>query len=164
MLFKKLIRGHPVKRGPSQVVLVAKNPPADAGDVGSIPGPGRSPGGGHGNPLQYCSLENRKDKGAHQAPVYRVAKSWTRLKQLGMHAARENIQEIEFIKNSKYVICTESRNSKRSSQWAHFRRKKNSLHRVRFNFQYSTRLHYVINDYSRIVLRIFPRDKGQTKS
>ena len=124
MLFKKLIRGHPVKRGPSQVVLVAKNPPANAGDVGSIPGPGRSPGGGHGNPLQYCSLENRMDKGAHRAPAYRVAKSWTRLKQLGMHAARENIQEIEFIKNSKYVICIESRNSKRSSSVGSLQEKK----------------------------------------
>ena len=41
---------------------------------------------------------------------------------------------------------------------------KNSLYWVRFRFQYSTRLHYIINDYSRIVLRIFPRDKGQTKS
>ena len=37
---------------------VVKNPPASAGDVGSIPGLGRSPGGGHGNPLQYSCLEN----------------------------------------------------------------------------------------------------------
>ena len=45
----------------SQVVLVVKNPPANAGnikDVGLIPGSGRSPGGGHGNPLQYSCLEN----------------------------------------------------------------------------------------------------------
>ena len=41
---------------------------------------------------------------------------------------------------------------------------KNSPHYVRFSFQYSTRLHYIINDYSTIILRIFPRDKGQTKS
>ena len=44
----------------SQVVLVVKNPPARAGDVrdmGSIPGSGRSPGGGHGNPLQHSCLE-----------------------------------------------------------------------------------------------------------
>ena len=38
----------------------------DAGDVGSIPGSGRSPGGGNGNPLQYSSLENDMDKGAWQ--------------------------------------------------------------------------------------------------
>ena len=47
--------------GASHVVLVVKNLPANAGDirdVGSIPRLGRSPGGGHGNPLQYCCLEN----------------------------------------------------------------------------------------------------------
>ena len=53
----------------SQVALVVKNLPASAGDirdVGSIPGWGRSPGGGHGNPLQYSCLENPMDKGAWQ--------------------------------------------------------------------------------------------------
>ena len=47
--------------GASQVVLLVKNPPANAGNVrdsGSIPGLGRLPGGGHGNPLQYSCLEN----------------------------------------------------------------------------------------------------------
>ena len=47
--------------GASQVVVVVKDLPASAGDVrdaGSIPGSGRSPGGGHGNPLQYSCLEN----------------------------------------------------------------------------------------------------------
>ena len=53
-----------------------------AGDVGSIPGSGRSPGRGHGNPLQYCCLENPMDRGAWQATVHRVAKSQARLKQL----------------------------------------------------------------------------------
>ena len=51
----------------SQVVLVVKNPPANAGDVrdvGLIPGWGRSPGEGHGNPLQYSCLENPMDRGA----------------------------------------------------------------------------------------------------
>ena len=54
----------------SQVVLMVKNPPANAGDLrdmGSIPGSGRSPGGGHGNPLKYSSLENPMDRGAWQA-------------------------------------------------------------------------------------------------
>ena len=49
----------------SQVALAVKNPPANAGDirdVGLIPGPGRSPGGGHGNPLQYSCLENPMDR------------------------------------------------------------------------------------------------------
>ena len=54
-------------------------------DTGSIPRSGRSPGGRHGNPLQYSCLENPRDRGAWQATVYRVTKSWTGLKQLSMH-------------------------------------------------------------------------------
>ena len=71
----------------SQVVLVVKNPPAnvgDVGDVGSIPGSGRSPGGGHGNPLQYSCLENLMDR-TRQAKIHRVTKSQTLLKQLSTH-------------------------------------------------------------------------------
>ena len=45
-------------------------------DAGSIPGSGRSPGGGHGNPLQYFCLENAMDWGAWKAIVHRLAKSW----------------------------------------------------------------------------------------
>ena len=51
----------------------------NAGDLGSIPGLGRSPGEGNGNPLQYSCLENPMDRGAWWATVHRVAKSWTRL-------------------------------------------------------------------------------------
>ena len=72
----------------SQVALVVKNPSADAGDLraaGSIPGLGRSPGRGHGNSLQYSCLENPMDRGAWRAPVHRVTKSRTQLKQLSMH-------------------------------------------------------------------------------
>ena len=47
----------------------------DAGDSGSIPGLGRSPGGGHGNPLQYSCLRNLTDRGASRATVHRVAES-----------------------------------------------------------------------------------------
>ena len=60
----------------SQVLLMAKNPPADAGDirdVGSLPGSGRSPGEGHSNPLQYSCLENPTDRGAWWATVHGVA-------------------------------------------------------------------------------------------
>ena len=59
---------------------MVKNPAANEGDVrdaGSIPGWGRSPGGGHGNPLQYSCLENPMDRGAWQATVHKVAQSWT---------------------------------------------------------------------------------------
>ena len=63
----------------SQVALVVKNLLANAGDPGSIPGWGRSPGEGNGNPLQYSCLENSMDGGAWWATVHGVAKSWTRL-------------------------------------------------------------------------------------
>ena len=56
---------------------VVKNPPANAGDAGSIPGSGRSPGGGNGNPLQCSCLENSMDRGAWQATVHGVTKSQT---------------------------------------------------------------------------------------
>ena len=53
---------------------VVKNPPADAGDSGSIPDLGRSPGEGNGNRLQYSRLENPMDRGAQQATVHGVTK------------------------------------------------------------------------------------------
>ena len=54
-----------------------KESACNAGDLGLIPGLGRSPGGGHGNPLQYFCLENPMDRGAWQAMVHRVAQSQT---------------------------------------------------------------------------------------
>ena len=69
--------------------LVGKNPLPNADDVehaGSIPGSGRSPGGGHGSPLQCSCLENSMDRGAWWTTVHRVAKSWTQLKWLTLHA------------------------------------------------------------------------------
>ena len=68
--------------GASQLAPVVKNSPAHAGDtrdVGSIPGLGRSPGGGHGNPLQFACLESPMDRGAWWAAVQGVTKSRTRL-------------------------------------------------------------------------------------
>ena len=73
-------------RLPSPVFLGFPSGSADeesacnAGDLGSIPGLGRSPAGGHGNPLQYSCLENLMDRGTWQATVHGIAKSWTRLK------------------------------------------------------------------------------------
>ena len=69
--------------GTSEVVLGIKNMTANAGDIreaGSVPGLGRSSGGGCVNPLQYPCLENPMDRGAWLDTVYRVTKSWTRLK------------------------------------------------------------------------------------
>ena len=73
----------------TEVSLVVKSPPANTGDVrdmGLIPGLGRSPGGRHGNPLQCSCQENSTDRGAWWAAVHRIAKSWTQLKRLSMHA------------------------------------------------------------------------------
>ena len=61
---------------------MVKNPPANAGDLtdtSSIPGSGSSPGEGNGSLLQYSCLENPMDRGAWQATVHGVAKSWTQL-------------------------------------------------------------------------------------
>ena len=70
------------------MVLVVKTLSANTGDMrdeDSIPGSGRSPGGGHGNPLQYSCLENSMNREAWWDTVHRVTKSWTQLKQLSAH-------------------------------------------------------------------------------
>ena len=61
---------------------VVKTLPVTAGDVGSIPGLGGSPGKGNGNPLQYSCLENTMDRGAWQATVHGVTNSQTQLSNL----------------------------------------------------------------------------------
>ena len=80
---------------------MVKNLPASAGatgDLGLIPGWGRSPGGGHGSPLQHSCLENPTDRGAWQATVHGITKSWTRLSthsinQKGPAEERECLRE-----------------------------------------------------------------------
>ena len=70
------------------MALVVKNLPANARNVkdeGSIPGVGRSPGGGHSNPLQRSCMENSMDRGAWWATAHRVAKNQTRQKELNTH-------------------------------------------------------------------------------
>ena len=83
----------------SEIVLVVKNKPASAGgirDIGSIPGWGRLPGGGQGNPLQYSCLENPMDRGAWRATVQGVTKSQTQLKRLSMYTCTENRAYIQY--------------------------------------------------------------------
>ena len=58
---------------------VGKESGCNAGDLGSIPGSERSPGGGNGNPLEYSCLENPMDRGAWWAVIHGVTTSWTRL-------------------------------------------------------------------------------------
>ena len=70
---------HMLLMGASPVAQLVKNPPANAGDVrevGMIPGWGRFPGEGNGNPLQYSCVKNPKDRGAWWG-VHGVTKSWT---------------------------------------------------------------------------------------
>ena len=84
------------------MALEVKNPPANAGnirDLGSISGSARSPGGGHGNPLQHSCLENPMDRGAWQATVHRVTESQTRLKRLSTQNAH-----LIYMKNSYKFI------------------------------------------------------------
>ena len=72
-----------VKKRASQLMLVVKNTPANSGDIrdmGLIPGMGRSPGGGYGNPLQYSCLENPMDREAWWATFHGVTKSQIGLK------------------------------------------------------------------------------------
>ena len=86
---------------------MVKNPPANAGgprDAGSIPGSGRSPGEGHGNPFQYSCLENPMGRGIWQATVYRVGKESETTEQLSTahththtlkYTANHNRKEVE---------------------------------------------------------------------
>ena len=76
----------------SQVALVVKNPPANTGDkrdMGSIPASGKSPEGGHGNPLQFSCLKYPMDRGAWWTRVPGVAQSQTRLRDLAAAAASD---------------------------------------------------------------------------
>ena len=87
------------------MALVVKNLPANAGDIrdaGLIPGLGRSPGGGHGNPLQYSCLESLMDREAWWATAHQFPKSPTWLKQLGMHII---INDVEHISQCLLAIC-----------------------------------------------------------
>ena len=96
----------------SQVALVVKNPTANAGDIrdaGLIPGLGRSPRGGHGNPPWYSCLENPMGRGAWRATVHGVAKSRTRLKRLSTHSCTAKLvgagAYVHLIITSLYCTC-----------------------------------------------------------
>ena len=81
----------------SQVALVVKNPPADAGDVrdtGSNPGLGRSPERGRGNPHLYSFLENPMDSRAWQVTIHRLAQSRAQQKQISIRNTLNNIFDV----------------------------------------------------------------------
>ena len=71
----------------ASMVAQHKETACSAGEEDSVPGLGRPPGGGHGNPLQYYCLENSMDRGAWWATVYRFVKSQTQVKQLSTQAS-----------------------------------------------------------------------------
>ena len=82
------------------MALVIKNLPANAGDVrdpGLVPGLGRSPGEGTGNPLQDSCLENPVDRGTWWATVRRAAKDQTQLKSLSTHECRAYPQKVDIL-------------------------------------------------------------------
>ena len=98
----------------SHMMLVVKNPPADAGDirdVGLILGSGRSPGGGHGNQLQYSCLENPMDRGAWLQFIG-LQKGWTGLKWLSMHTCSQCSHNIRGLKLRKVRWHAEIANGK----------------------------------------------------
>ena len=83
---------------------MVKNPPANAGgprDAGSIPGSGRSPGEGHGNPFQYSCLENPMGRGIWQATVYRVDKESETTEQLS--TAHTHTHTLKYIYACSFV-------------------------------------------------------------
>ena len=87
------------------MALVVKNLPAKAGDIrDSIPGSGRSPGGGHDNPLWYSFLEKPMDKGAWGATVHRITKSRIRLKRPCMHPHLPIKNTLSFIKWDEWLF------------------------------------------------------------
>ena len=92
-----------------------------AGDMGLIPGSGRSPEGGHGNPLQHSCLENPVERGAWRAMVHRVAKSQTWLKQL---ACAHPVDQAPFVEKTVfaplYCLCSLVKDQLTVFMWVHF--------------------------------------------
>ena len=104
----------------SQVALVVKNLPANAGDVrdtGSIPESRRSPGEGNGNPLQYSCLENSMGRGAWKATVHRVTESWTQLTWLSMHTHTHTHTHDKNVMQRWDLCCQKPRNSQTRESW-----------------------------------------------
>ena len=89
------------------------------GDTCSLPGSGRAPGGGHGNPLQNSCLENPMDRGARWATVHDVTKSWTWLKRLSKHA-RSTLHGSSLFFRVEFVIQNGNYSTKSTQSRIHF--------------------------------------------
>ena len=89
-------------------VSVVKNSPANTGDMHSIPGSERSPGGGNGNPLQYFCLENPMDRGAWWATIHKVTKNRTWLSKWNTHMQEGWEGRIEAKNKTDTCLCSEN--------------------------------------------------------
>ena len=114
----------------SLIAQLVKNLPANAGDLGSIPGSGRSPGEGNGNPLQYSCLENPMDRGAWQATVHGVARVRHDLVSKPPLAGNEGLAALTvlfhmFLKQSSHSIVPHPSRSRQNipMQWVQVRQK-----------------------------------------
>ena len=99
---------------------MVKNPPVsteDARDTGLIPGSGRSPGGGNGNPLQYSCLGNPMDRGAWWATAHEVAKNWTKLSDWACMIIVTNIFIITKMNTGLDILRATYTNALTSSHW-----------------------------------------------
>ena len=103
-------------------------------DASSLPGSGRSPGGRQGNPLHYSCLDNPKDRGAWQATVHGVAKSWTRLKWLNMHSRMYYLREKWYTQDSQQRCTTVENVMARNKDG----RKSGRGHLLHFTMHFST--------------------------
>ena len=90
------------------------------GDLGSIPGLGRSPGGEHGNPRRYPCLENPQDRGAWWATVHAVAKSWTRLSNFTLQFPIRHLQKIVILHLQKILILYSTSKLQLKYELSHF--------------------------------------------
>ena len=97
--------------GSSQVVLEVKNPPANSGDprdVGSMPGSGRTPGGEHGNLLQYSCLEHSMDRKAWQAMIHGGCKESDMTEQVTLSLLSSAALQACFMSSSLYLYLVDS--------------------------------------------------------
>ena len=86
---------------------MVRYPPANAGDIrdtSSIPGLGKAPGGGHGNPLQYSCLENPMDGGIWWATTHGTAKSWTQLSDFTLQREMYNGITLLYSRNEHNIV------------------------------------------------------------
>ena len=97
--------------------LSGKESAYNVGDSGSTPRLGRSPGGGHGIPLQYSCLENPTDWGAWWATIHRMVNSQTRLKQLSTHTGCTFVDVLPYVRTYKVTTVTKTKANPSSKSW-----------------------------------------------